>query len=283
MPQTFPKTSQIPGGSDSQESTCNAGDLGSIPGSGRSPGGGHGNPLQYSCLENPHGQRSLVGYSPWGHKESDMTKWLSLSPKYTIWSNTLNLNVEGGPCGGWRGRGPHVLMRSCTHMHPSGMCPHSAVAWVRGSGPPGSPLEAPGQPHAQGAGPAAQYHCAGNWLFSTTHSFKRNTASIRQKPTQRCKAPMCTHAHSLSPVWLFATPWTDCTSPDSSIPGIFQARILEQVAISYPKGSSWSRDLTHVSCISCIGRWILYPWATWEAINLKKGKEWIQTKILLWT
>ena len=43
----------LPGGSDSNESTCNAGDLGLIPGSGRSPGGGHGNPLQYSCLENP--------------------------------------------------------------------------------------------------------------------------------------------------------------------------------------------------------------------------------------
>ena len=48
-------------------------DAGSIPGSGRSPGGRHGSPLQYSCLENPHGQRSLEGYSPWGHKESDMT------------------------------------------------------------------------------------------------------------------------------------------------------------------------------------------------------------------
>ena len=37
------------------------------------------NPLQYSCLENPHGQRSLVGYSPWGRKESDMTEPLSLT------------------------------------------------------------------------------------------------------------------------------------------------------------------------------------------------------------
>ena len=93
-----------------KESTCNAGDPGSIPGPGRSPregtgyllqyswasvvaqtvknppamretwvhpelrrspGGGHGNPLQCSCLENPHRQRSLVGYSPWGHKESE--------------------------------------------------------------------------------------------------------------------------------------------------------------------------------------------------------------------
>ena len=43
----------LPGGSDGKESTCNAGDLGLIPGLGRSPGGGHGNPFQYSCLENP--------------------------------------------------------------------------------------------------------------------------------------------------------------------------------------------------------------------------------------
>ena len=59
-------------GSDSKESTCNAGDLGSIPGLGRSPGGGHGNQLQYSCLENPYGQRSLEGNSPWV-AESDTT------------------------------------------------------------------------------------------------------------------------------------------------------------------------------------------------------------------
>ena len=45
---------------------ANAGDRGSIPGLGRSPGGGHGNPLWCSCLENPHGQRSLAGYSPEG-------------------------------------------------------------------------------------------------------------------------------------------------------------------------------------------------------------------------
>ena len=49
----------FPGGSDSKESTCNAGDLGLIPGLGRFPGGGHGNPPQCSCLENPHGQKSL--------------------------------------------------------------------------------------------------------------------------------------------------------------------------------------------------------------------------------
>ena len=54
-----------PGGSDGKESGCNAGDLGLIPELGRSPGKGNDNPLEYSFVENPHGQRSLVDYSPW--------------------------------------------------------------------------------------------------------------------------------------------------------------------------------------------------------------------------
>ena len=52
---------------------ANAGDIRGM-GQEDSPGDGHGNPLWYSCLENPHGQRSLVGYSPWGCRESDMTE-----------------------------------------------------------------------------------------------------------------------------------------------------------------------------------------------------------------
>ena len=67
----------FPGGSDGNASAYNVGDLGSTPGSGRSPEERHGNPLQYSCLENPHGQRSLAGYSPWDYKESDMTEQLA--------------------------------------------------------------------------------------------------------------------------------------------------------------------------------------------------------------
>ena len=56
---------------------ANAGDIrnaGSTPGSGRSSRGGHGNPLQYSCLENLHEQKSLADYSPQGRKESDTTE-----------------------------------------------------------------------------------------------------------------------------------------------------------------------------------------------------------------
>ena len=50
---------------------------GSTPGSGRSPGGGHGNAFQYSCWENPMDRGALVGYSPWGHKELNTTERLS--------------------------------------------------------------------------------------------------------------------------------------------------------------------------------------------------------------
>ena len=121
----------FPGSSAGKESTCNAGDPGSIPGEGkipwwrdrlptpvffgipdgsggknppamwetwvhsipelgRSPGGGHGNSLQYSCLEKPHGQRSLVSYIPWGHKESDITEQPS-----TAQHNTSNFILWG--------------------------------------------------------------------------------------------------------------------------------------------------------------------------------------------
>ena len=68
----------FPGDSDDTEFTCNVGDLGSIPGLERLPGGGHGNPLQYCCLENPHGQRSLAGYSLWGCKELDTAEQISI-------------------------------------------------------------------------------------------------------------------------------------------------------------------------------------------------------------
>ena len=57
--------------------TASAGELrdaGTIPGSGRSPGGGNGNPLQYSCLENPMNREAWAGYSPWGPQKSDTTK-----------------------------------------------------------------------------------------------------------------------------------------------------------------------------------------------------------------
>ena len=72
----------FPGGSVVKNPPANAGgagDMGSIPGLGRSAGEEKGNPLQYSCLENSVDRRASAGYNPWGHKESDTTEWLTLS------------------------------------------------------------------------------------------------------------------------------------------------------------------------------------------------------------
>ena len=86
----------------------NVGDLVSIPGLGRSPGGGHGNPLQYSCLENPHGQRSLVGYSAWGHRVG--LKWLSMQAYRHAHTHThahahTRTHYLEGFCAGWEKSG----------------------------------------------------------------------------------------------------------------------------------------------------------------------------------
>ena len=75
----------FPGGTSGKESNVrDAGDGSSIPGSGRSPGGGHGNSLQYSYLQNPMDRGSLEGYTPWDCKELDMTERLSTHTVYVL-------------------------------------------------------------------------------------------------------------------------------------------------------------------------------------------------------
>ena len=76
-----------PVSSAGKESTCSAGDLGLIPRLGRSPGGGHGYQLQYFCLENPHGQRILVGCSC---KESEATKPSTAAESYGLFACVLS-------------------------------------------------------------------------------------------------------------------------------------------------------------------------------------------------
>ena len=82
----------FPGDSDGKESACNVGNLGLIPGLGRSPGGGRGNPRQYSCLENLHGQRSLKGYSPWVAKSQ--TRLSDQALKFYFESFVLQLKAS---------------------------------------------------------------------------------------------------------------------------------------------------------------------------------------------
>ena len=84
----------------SKESACKAGDLGSIPRSGRSPEEGHGYSLQYSCLENSHGQRSLAGYSPWGCKELDTTE---ATEQARMQGHIWYCSAERGELGGRKG------------------------------------------------------------------------------------------------------------------------------------------------------------------------------------
>ena len=93
-------TLTFPGGSDGKESPCTEGDLGSIPGLGRSPGEGNDYPLQYSCLENPQGQRSLAGCSPWVRRvRHDWATSLStfstvqLSQPYVTTGKTIALTI----------------------------------------------------------------------------------------------------------------------------------------------------------------------------------------------
>ena len=82
----------LPCGSVVKNLPASAGDVGWIPGWGRSPGEGKGNPLQYSCLEKSHGQRSLAGYNLWGHKELDTTQRLNNSSKG---KSTANIILSG--------------------------------------------------------------------------------------------------------------------------------------------------------------------------------------------
>ena len=80
----------LPGSSDNKESSCNVGNLGSIPGLGGAPGGGHGNPLQYSCLENLNPGL----YSSWGGKESDVTFTFTLPASWEICMHVMKKQSE---------------------------------------------------------------------------------------------------------------------------------------------------------------------------------------------
>ena len=121
-------------GSHSEESACNAEDLGLIPGLGRSPGGGHDNPLQHSCLENPHGQRSLAGYSPQGHKESDTTEQLSALQhvliKHTLILIILSFHLQLGT--------PQTFWKTLVNAISPKQCQYSLMVKVTCS--PTSPL-----------------------------------------------------------------------------------------------------------------------------------------------
>ena len=111
----------FPGGLASKESACNAGNLGLIPGLGISAEEGKGYPLQYSWLENPHGHRSLAVCSPWGRKESDMTKHSTAQPLIDkvfagAWAFAFSIVFNTSPQGCWHcSSGDHSLSSTALH------------------------------------------------------------------------------------------------------------------------------------------------------------------------
>ena len=115
-------------------------------------------------------------------------------------------------------------------------------------------------------------------MWICLHICVRHIKSYRG-PYSACTT-MC--AQSLSHVWLM-WPHGLCSMPDSSVYGIFHTKILEWVVISLSKGSSWSRDQTHISCVFCTGRQILYCYASWEACTtvspIKRPQGWFYANI----
>ena len=165
----------FPGGSEVKASACNAGDLGSIPELGRSPGEGNSNPLQYSCLENP-----MDGGAWWATVQRVAKSRTRLSDFTFTFMLTLHFH--------YLLFSEYLIFTLLTSMLQYFIMLYVCVCWV----------------------------------------------------VQSCLT-LC------DPL--------DCSPPGSSVQGIFQARILEWVAISSSRGSFWSRNQT---CFSCIGRWILY-------------------------
>ena len=109
----FDSHQAIPSNSADKESACNASFSSLIPELGRSSGDGIGFPLQYSCLENPHGLKSLAGYSPWGYKELDMTERLSTALAIQPEPSSRTAHAQGllsGHIGGFVLLGAHHIL-----------------------------------------------------------------------------------------------------------------------------------------------------------------------------
>ena len=100
------------------------------------------------------------------------------------------------------------------------------------------------------------------------------------------RAPKCECCCLVSKLCLTLCNLMECSLPGSSVHWISQARILDLAAISFSRGSSWLKGWTYVFCGSCTGRWILYHWATWEALLIDwswsnvVGKQWYHVPYL---
>ena len=147
----------------------------------------------------------------------------------------LSCSVAPGILVSWPGIKPTALALEC---------------WYFTTGPPGKPLDSLILRRDVGKFP-------GSWAVRTlpfhcqSHSFN-----------PCCKIPQEACAQLLQSCPVLCGP-VDCSPPGSSVHEILQARMLKWVAMPFSRGSSRPRDQIHVSWISCIGRQVLYHWATW--------------------
>ena len=229
QPSYVPSYLDCVGGLVVKDPPGNAGDAGLIPGSGTSPGGGNGNPLQYSCMDNPMDRGFWWAKVHWVAKNqtwlasmhTPVSLYLFCPPPTNLLSTLflesyfLNINLT------------ITLFRTCLWLHIT------------------LKTEVP------------KFHKS-QWLCIAVISLsalwlKRNTYLFDLLSNEVCVC-VCVCAQSCPALH---DP-LDCNPPGSSVHGIFQARILEWVAIFCPRGSSRPTDQTHVFFISCIVRWILY-------------------------
>ena len=176
---------------------------------GRSPAGGHGNTLQYSCWritcsEEP-GRLQSVGSHRVRHEWSDLERMNYL----LIYTTSLNSLTQEA----------------------------STVTLIFPLSSLNFPLPSMWSPESTHVSTSKYF------LLHRAEIIKLNVCSVAQSCLTLCGS-------------------VDCSPPASSVHGIFHAGILEQVAISFSRRCSWPRDWTHISSVSCIGRWILYPSST---------------------
>ena len=230
-------------------------DTGSIPKSGRIPGRGHDNPLQYSCLGNPM-DRAWQATVHGPAKSQTQLKWLSTSkgtflpsPECSMLSTIPNQVIESASS-------QYIPAHLWGFIHVS-----SRKFSINKNEP------------------SCFYVCTMVWLSKIRVvcllipiKFPSLKMGIKVFifPVPIIMDSLCMllyyYCCSITQSCMTLCDPIDCSLPSSFVHGIFQARILEWVDIFFSRWSSWPKDQTYVSWVYCICRWILYHWATWDAL-----------------
>ena len=231
----------------SKESPSNPGDVGLIPGSGRPLREGNGYPLQYSCLENSVDRRAWRAIV-YGVAELETPGWPTLS---------ISLLLS---------KDKSVTFNAFSRLFTINSICNVELQWYVCTSVP--PAESESYSDFPPTGAQQSVRHAGSARFMLT---KRNCQVLNERDIIHQHLLNINHLSELKVLtWQCGCACVcapscptlgnpiDCSPPGSSVHGIFQARILKWVAISFSRGSSWPRNRTSVSCVSCIDRCVLY-------------------------